>query len=213
MDLQPSDANMFSNADLLNSLSSLNLGNIMPTEPKRPADSQKFLARFVKESFSDKHEVQAGETFTKSWTFRNSGEVAWPADVLFLQSTGDEIGASVDAVKCSVQPGSSYTFTVTCKAPELPGKYTAFFRLQSGNIKFGHKTWCDIMVVEPESKEPEVDIAEPAEEVKVEEAPVEDKQAEPVEPKEEVLDISESMKVLKGPKDWYMEKVGKLDSD
>ena len=29
------------------------------------------------------------------------------------------------------------------------GKYTAFFRLQIGSIKFGQKCWCDIMVVKP----------------------------------------------------------------
>lgn len=39
--------------------------------------------------------------------------------------------------------------TVQCKAPEQEGRYTAYFRMQSGNIKFGHKVWCDILVVKP----------------------------------------------------------------
>jgi len=36
-----------------------------------------------------------------------------------------------------------------CKAPENEGRYTAYFRMQTGNIKFGHKVWCDILVVKP----------------------------------------------------------------
>ena len=47
----------------------------------------------MKESIGDKHKVMPGETFTKQWTYRNSGEVAWPADVVFLQTSGDQMNA------------------------------------------------------------------------------------------------------------------------
>lgn len=117
------------NMDLLGQISSLNLGNLMPKEPKRNHENDRFTARFVKESFSDKFEVLSGSTFTKSWTFRNTGEVAWPDDVLFCQTSGDEMQSSVDYVRCRVQPGNEWTFTVNFKAPELPGKYTSFFRM------------------------------------------------------------------------------------
>ena len=36
-----------------------------------------------------------------------------------------------------------------CKAPEKEGRFTAFFRLQTGRIKFGHKLSCDILCVKP----------------------------------------------------------------
>jgi len=35
-------------------------------------------------------------------------------------------------------------------APELEGKYCAFFRFVHGdNSRFGQKVWCDIMVTKP----------------------------------------------------------------
>jgi hypothetical protein len=44
----------------------------------------RYEGRFVKESIGDKHKVMPGEYFTKQWTYRNGGEVAWPADVVFI---------------------------------------------------------------------------------------------------------------------------------
>ena len=49
----------------------------------------------------------------------------------------------------SVKPGEDYTWEVSFTAPTKPGKYTAFFRMQTPtNIRFGHKVWCDIQVEE-----------------------------------------------------------------
>jgi len=148
------------------------------------------MARFVRESIPDKTQIIAGETFTKSWTFRNTGETAWPEDVVFCQSSGDDMKASIDMVRCKVQPNSEWTFSVTFTAPEAPGKYTSFFRLQTGNIKFGHKAWCDIMVVEKEQELQDKDD--------------EDKPASLAQSQISLKDD------IKTPKQIYMEKVEKL---
>lgn len=146
-----------SNVDLIQQVGDM-FSNLMPQQPKRhPKSAEKFMARFVKESFPDKFEVQPGQEYSKSWTFRNNGEIAWPDDVVFAQSTGDEISSSVDIVRCKVNPGSEWTFSVNFKAPELPGRYTSFFRLATGSIKFGHKVQIDILVKDEEQK-----VAEPA---------------------------------------------------
>ena len=43
----------------------------------------------------------------------------------------------------------SGTWEVEMTAPQGLGRYTAFFRLQTGEgKKFGHKVWCDILVIE-----------------------------------------------------------------
>jgi next to BRCA1 gene 1 protein len=48
-----------------------------------------------------------------------------------------------------VQPGADYVWSVQMKAPEKPGRYTAYFRMQTGHsVRFGHKVWCDILVGE-----------------------------------------------------------------
>jgi len=107
----------------------------------------------VKESIFDKHEVEAGAEFTKTWVFRNDGETSWPLDVQFLQTTGDDIGAKPVQLGYEVKAETNCEVTVMCKAPEKEGRYTAYFRMQTGSIKFGHKVWCDILVVKPSQKE------------------------------------------------------------
>jgi len=49
----------------------------------------RYSGRFVKESFGDMHPVEAGKAYTKTWTFRNDGETAWPLDTLFCIIGGD----------------------------------------------------------------------------------------------------------------------------
>ena len=66
-----------------------------------------------------------------------------------VKSCGDNLGESTVTLIQEIQPNSEVDFTVDFVAPMSEGKYTAFFRLQIGNIKFGQKVWCDIMVVKP----------------------------------------------------------------
>jgi hypothetical protein len=53
---------------------------------KRQEKEKKIIynARFVKENFGDRHKVGSNQEFTKEWTFRNNGDVAWPADTYFI---------------------------------------------------------------------------------------------------------------------------------
>lgn len=129
----------------------------------------RYQGRFVKESFGDKHQVQPGETFTKQWTYRNGGEVAWPIDVVFMQTSGDQMEAQTVQIKGAVEPGSDYVWEVQMKAPERIGRYTAFFRMQTGHsVRFGHKVWCDIQVVEPvQPEQPVEEEPKPVEPIKM----------------------------------------------
>jgi len=112
-------------------------------------------ARFVKENFGDRHVVLSGETFLKSWTFRNNGEFEWPEDTQFIQTNGDEVGACSYLIRGPVVPGQEIDITMELIAPKLAGKYCSFFRFVHGNNdRFGQKVWCDILVKEPEVEQP-----------------------------------------------------------
>ena len=124
----------------------------MNKTPVTKAKNPRYQARFVKESITDKHEIQPGVEFTKTWVFRNDGETSWPTDVQFLQTTGDDIGAKPVSLGYEVKADSICEVTVQCKAPLSEGRFTAYFRMQTGNIKFGHKVWCDILVVKPKQQ-------------------------------------------------------------
>lgn len=97
-----------------------------------------YLARFVKENFGDRHKITVNEKFTKLWTFRNNGETAWPEDTVFIQTNGDELGAVSLPVPGPVNPGQEVDIQMEMTAPNLPGKYCAFFRFVHGdNLRFG----------------------------------------------------------------------------
>lgn len=103
----------------------------------------------MKESFPDKHEIICGDIFCKSWWMRNDGETAWPAGTQLVQTSGDDMQAKLVTLRQEVAAGETFEFSVQCRAPEKEGRYTAFFRLQTGRIKFGHKVSCDILCVHP----------------------------------------------------------------
>lgn len=106
-------------------------------------------ARFVRESIGDKYEVVSGSKFVKQWVFKNDGETTWPPNVAFVQSSGDPMKGNPVFAHVNVLPDSEHTWEVEMTAPQGLGRYTAFFRLQTGEgKKFGHKVWCDILVIE-----------------------------------------------------------------
>lgn len=92
-----------------------------------------------------------GDLFCKSWWMRNDGETAWPAGTQLVQTSGDIIDAKVVTIRREVKPDETFEISVQCKAPVKEGRYVAFFRLQTGRIKFGHKVSCDILCVEPKA--------------------------------------------------------------
>lgn len=69
-----------------------NIGNFIGGK-KDNKNKPRYQGRFVKESIGDKHKVKPGEVFEKTWTYRNAGECAWPDDVLFIQTSGDDMGS------------------------------------------------------------------------------------------------------------------------
>jgi hypothetical protein len=109
----------------------------------------RYSARFVKESFPDKTTIESDSVFCKSWWMRNDGEVAWPVGTKLIQTSGDDLSASVVELMAEVAAGTTFEFAVKCKAPVLVGQYGAHFRLQTGRIKFGHKLNVLIVVVDP----------------------------------------------------------------
>ena len=119
------------------------------TKPKEAAKFVKYSARFVKESFGDRHPLDAGIHFQKKWTMRNDGKTEWPVDTVLIQTNGDELKYSTTSVG-SVRPGEDYVVTVDLVAPVQAGRYSTYFRMKTGdNYRFGHKIWCDILVMEP----------------------------------------------------------------
>ena len=57
-------------------------------------------------------EVAPGAKFSKTWTMRNDGTTAWPADVILVQTSGDNLNGNPVALESEVGPQKEYDFTV-----------------------------------------------------------------------------------------------------
>ena len=125
----------------------------------KPQEAKKFVkysARFVKESFGDRHALNAGENFQKKWTMRNDGKTDWPRDTVLIQTNGDELNFFTTVVGV-VRAGADFEVTADLVAPAKAGRHTSYFRMMTAdNYRFGHKIWADIMVKEPVIEAPKV---------------------------------------------------------
>lgn len=66
-----------------------------------------------------------------------------------MQTNGDDLKIQPATIDTVVEPEQEYTWTLAGMAPEKPGRYSAYFRMVTGNnYRFGHKVWVDILVEE-----------------------------------------------------------------
>ncbi len=104
---------------------------------------------FVKETIDDGTIFEAGQTFTKTWTFKNIGDTAWSSKQALYFVSGEKMGASETGIPVtgSVSSGKEYTFSVSFTAPQTKGTYRGYWQMkdQFGNW-FGTKVWVEIRV-------------------------------------------------------------------
>jgi len=111
----------------------------------------------------------AGEDFSLTWTFKNTGSTAWSPDVHLKRVHGDdEIKSATNIIGKSIQPDEEAELTIDFKAPFRAGVYNSFFRLvHNNNVEFGDKVWIDLKVNEAPVTAPPVQISKPVKELKV----------------------------------------------
>ena len=98
----------------------------------------------------DNTKMEAGEKFTKTWEFQNTGKCPWKGYTLKFDS-GDQMSAPLSAPVPDTAPKDKVQVSVELTAPTDDGAYTGYFTLNdaSGNmLNIGtEKTfWLKIMV-------------------------------------------------------------------
>jgi hypothetical protein len=80
---------------------------------KKPQEKKiNHQARFVKESFGDRFPVYSDQAFTKTWTFRNTGDFEWPEDTMFIQTNGDEFNATPKKIAGPIKVNQEIDVTI-----------------------------------------------------------------------------------------------------
>jgi len=82
----------------------------------------------------DNTQMQAGETFTKTWEFQNNGTCAW-TNYTVKFSSGDQMNAPLSAPVPDTAPKSTVQVSVELTAPSLNGSYTGNFTLNDASGK------------------------------------------------------------------------------
>jgi hypothetical protein len=107
-------------------------------------------ASFQSETIPDGTQLTAGDTFTKSWSFQNTGTCTWNAGYSFAFATGDLMGGKDILISKEADfaaPGHSQAFNVKLTAPATAGEYKGFWQMKNAaGTPFGSRVWVDIVV-------------------------------------------------------------------
>jgi len=91
--------------------------------------------------------LSPGEKFTKIWKMRNEGACAWTENTVLTFVGGDQLGAPEAVTVPAVPSGEEIDIAVDMTAPNVPGRYTSYWRLCTPEgHRFGHRVWVDIIV-------------------------------------------------------------------
>jgi uncharacterized protein YkwD len=98
----------------------------------------------------DNTPVKAGEKFTKTWEFQNTGKCPWK-DYTLVFDSGDQMNAPLSAPVPDTAPKDKVQVSVELTAPAADGSYTGYFRLndsEGNSLDIGiEKTfWVKIIV-------------------------------------------------------------------
>ncbi|MCJ1352571.1 MAG: hypothetical protein MMC33_002555 [Icmadophila ericetorum] len=147
------------------------------SEKLKASTATHLQAHFIADATPDGSKIRMGSTFQQVWVLRNPGPHSWPAgcSVRFIggdnmlnvdekhpNSVGDIAQAlQSNTINRHVEVNEELAFWVTMKAPQRLGKAISYWRLKAADgTPFGHKLWCDIDVVAPETSVPQVEESE-----------------------------------------------------
>ena len=126
---------------------------VTPTANATASVSKRDVAQFVSETFPDGTNIPAGTSFTKTWTFRNTGTTTWTSGYfLSLTSSSYPLGQAVNppttiSLPHSVKPAETVDVSARLQAPSADGTYSFHWKMETeaGEIVSGDGT--DIWVV------------------------------------------------------------------
>jgi hypothetical protein len=112
-----------------------------PTNTPTPTQQVKCdQAAFISETIPDGTTLNQGQSFTKTWTLRNTGSCTWNANYHVVFFGGNAMGAPAakQLTTGTVAPGESVTISLELQAPNIAGTHRGDFKLRNaGGIIFG----------------------------------------------------------------------------
>ncbi len=106
-----------------------------PATPAQAAGT--YRCQLVAQSPADWTRMAPRLDFDAAWTLKNTGTANWKGvDLVYLGGAKMQKYASLYDVNTSVAPGAKIKFVIDMIAPKLPGTYTTYWGLKTGNQVF-----------------------------------------------------------------------------
>jgi hypothetical protein len=101
--------------------------------------------------------VDAGQGFTKTWMFQNTGSCTWDANYTLTFISGDQMSGVNTSIDTSVTPGAQAAISVDLTAPTGTGNYTGYWQLTNDSgTPFGAEVYVLIDVSQDATSTPTV---------------------------------------------------------
>lgn len=124
--------------------------------PPSPSKAPEICDRgdFAGETIPDGTILQAGQTFTKVWTLKNTGSCTWTSNYAVVFVQGEAMGGQTKQLTTgSIAPGETVQISIDLIAPSKVGSYRGEWLLRnSGGVLFGlgsdaaKRFWVEIKV-------------------------------------------------------------------
>jgi len=113
-------------------------------------------AQWVSQSIADDTVFAPGQTFTMTWTLKNSGTSTWTAAYLLRYYSGNTFGATKEiAIGREVLPGGQIDISLQMTAPLIPGSYRSDWVMSTQNrANFKEPVYLRIKVAVPVTASP-----------------------------------------------------------
>lgn len=108
-------------------------------------------AEWVSQSINDKTVFEPGETFTLTWTLKNSGITTWAVNYALRFFGGDPFSSAQEVpLNQEVAPGETVDIILQMKAPAKPGTYTSVWVMSTASrFNFNEPVYLEIVVAGP----------------------------------------------------------------
>ena len=107
-------------------------------------------ADFISETIPDGSEFDEGDSFIKTWRFKNIGTCTWNTNYKIVFKSGAQMGAPASKnFPNPVAPGETVDISLNLTAPSSPGTYTGYWKLvDDAGDSMVDNIWAQIVVPE-----------------------------------------------------------------
>jgi hypothetical protein len=108
---------------------------LTPTPIEQSADCTN-KAAFVDETVPDESSFSPGQTFTKTWTLKNTGTCIWTPEYKLVYVDGEKMGTTTSQpIGQAVQPDGTVELKIDFTAPGTSGVYQGNWKLETADGK------------------------------------------------------------------------------